>query len=269
MKNKIFYIVSIVLLPAMLLINETADAQKDSTTLYDLPFRSSELKAGFNILGSSSVCLPVKGGIYDASLGAWLISPESKMSIINFDYNMADTSLIFAACKDSSSIVLLKGKSNSGSSYIQKRFGTLPAGNCFISVVGNDSFFAWHYDREFSSIYLFSDSQHLLLQTKDTITAFYPAGPTALLFAVNKKLYSLTAGDAPKLFTVFDDIIDGIAQNDSGSLIVSTQKGIYTFTGNSKKIVLLTNETHGYLRAWSNSLYVFDRSRNKIVQFGL
>jgi hypothetical protein len=253
---------------SLLLFSIECWSQSAGLKIHDLPFSPAEVKNNFNLIGTSSISIPYNGGIYEVIFKTWLIPPSTKLGIIGYDRCLSDTSLVLAVKKDSS-LMLVKGK-HSKKNYINRNYCQLPIGICQITSVGLDSFFVWHYNQDYSTIYFYNDYHQLkpLLQTKDTITAFYVVNPTTLLFAIGPKLYSLGADSQPMLFLNFPASIDGLAQDDQGYLIVSTGKGIFLIDG-KKKAELLIKETHGFIRCEKNTLFVLDRGKNKIVQVKL
>lgn len=241
------------------------NAQTDSLLVLHIPAKNTETKNSFCVLGNTLVNIPLRGGIYDLVLQTWLISPKANLQILDYDICTTDTSLLLAMKKDSL-IILAKGKQGAGQ-YLSKTYATVPGGFCQLASIGQDSFFVWHYNREVSSIYLYSNEGGLkpLLITHDIITAFYPLNSTAFLFATGTSLYSLSARENPVALKKFPADIDGITQNHSGQLLISTFNGIYAIHEN-KKICLLTNEFHGIMKYGKDKLFVLDRSRNKIIQ---
>lgn len=244
------------------------NAQTETLTFHNIPVKNTEINNNFCVAGNILINIPLRGGIYDIVLQSWLISPKANLQILDYDICLTDSSLLLALKKDSM-ILLVKGKHNA-EQYVNKTYAKLPGGFCQVTSIGNDSFFVWHYNKQFSSIYLYTNTDGLtkLFMTNDVITAFYPVNLTNFLFATGKNLYSLSAQSKPVALKQFPADIDGITQNEKGELLISTFKGIYIVQEN-KKITLLTDEFHGTMKCARNMLFVLDRSRNKIIQLAL
>jgi hypothetical protein len=246
-----------------------AAAQAPAIILHDLPVKSNEIKNSFCTVGNSLVTVPLKGGIYELVFKTWLIKPDTNLQILNYDICMADTSLLLAVKKDNV-MLIAKGKNNP-LQYISKTYCSIPAGFCQLTSVGLDSFFVWHFNKQYSTIYFYGGTNSLqtLLRTKDTITTYYPLNATTVLFAIGPTLFSLSPQKKPVALKNFPADIDGISQDDNGQLIISTFKGIYAVSTASKQIILMTDEFHGPMKFSLKTLFVLDRSRNKIVQLNL
>ena len=253
---------------AYLLSGQRCCGQEEAVKIHNLPFAGREIRNSFNVIGSTFISLPVRGGIYEAVYKTWLIPPSARLGILNFDLCTADTSLV-VAMRRGDSLVLAKGKNN-GQNYITRTYCTLPLGVCQVTSTGLDSFFVWHYNRDFSSIYFFNghDSLKTIVQVKDTITAFHAVSPSSFLFALGPKLFSLNAGNRPALLVEFSDRIDGLAQDGEGHPVISTGKGIYRVIGKDQAEMLL-GPVHGFIRCEGSKLFLLDRERGRIVEIGL
>lgn len=241
--------------------------QEEAVKIHDLPFAGREIRNSFNVVGSTFISLPVRGGIYEAVYKTWLIPPSARLGILGFDLCTADTSLVIAIRKGDS-LVLAKGK-NYRQNYITRTYCTLSLGVCQVTSAGLDSFFVWHYNRDFSSIYFYGrDSLKTLMQVKDTITAFHAISPSSFLFALGPRLFSLSADGRPLLLAEFRDRIDGLAQDGEGNPVISTEKGIYRVTGKNQAEMLLSS-VHGFIRCEGGKLFLLDRERGRIVEVGL
>ena len=245
---------------------------KKGFKIYELP-KSKLTPAGFSILEPGLIMVAQDGGIMMPSFHSWLITP-------NFPFIFSADQMID---KKDTAIAIIKADFQKKRLYYQvtnnlqinDSIGSLckiPYGYYHIRVFSKELVYLWGSDEERKSKIMAIDHNRLMnvYMSNSTIRAFDFVNQSSFLVAEDSTIKLVQANGSSKLIFKMDLPVDGVAVDATGTVYVSTVKGvIHYFSSDPTDFDIITERIHGELRLYRNELFIFWRDKNMFVEIKL